>query len=253
MTRFSRLVPGGARKKGMKGCEISGGNEFLGECPQFVALLTGVVPYVIIHNNSRAWCSKTLWDGSGNKTMKKLLIIGAAAIAVYGMCFTASAEDGYIESEGDAFISLGHCAGPNTKIAVDLQMTELTFNTFPFGSYGNNKTKDCFELYISHGGDEKPRFSFEYSEAGGRCAHNCNYANLERWILAYDAHAQMYSATNVTSGGALLTQSFSDKTPPTETSACPISLFGGCYQKYAAQTNHFVGAAKMKVYGVKIW
>ena len=185
--------------------------------------------------------------------MKKLLIIGAAAIAVCGMCFTASAEDGYLESEGDAFISLGHCAGPNTKVAVDLQMTELSFNTFPFGSYGNNKTKDCFELYVSHGGDEIPRFSFEYSEAGTRCAHNCNKATLERYILSYDAHAQMYLATNVTSGGALSTQSFSDKTPPTETSACPISLFGGCYQKYAAQTNHFVGAAKMKVYGVKIW
>ena len=185
--------------------------------------------------------------------MTKQLVIGAAAIAVCGMCLTASAEDGYIESEGDAFISLGHCAGPNTKIAVDLQMTELKFNTFPFGSYGNNKTKDCFELYVSHGGDEIPRFSFEYSEAGVRCAHNCNKATLERYVLSYDAHAQLYSSTNVTCGGSLFTESFADKTPPTETSACPISLFGGCYKKYAAQTDHFVGAAKMKVYGVKIW
>ena len=100
--------------------------------------------------------------------MKKLLTIGVAAIAVCGTCFNASAEAGYIESEGDAFISLGHCAGPNTKIEVDLQMTELTFSTYPLGSYGNNKTSGCFEFYISHGGDEIPRFSFEYSEAGGR-------------------------------------------------------------------------------------
>ena len=183
-----------------------------------------------------------------NKIISTVFVAAALAAAP-----TAFGEDGYVESEGDAFINLGHCAGPNTKIAVDLQMTELVFNTYPFGSFGNNKTKDCFELYMSHGGDEKPRFSFEYSEAGVRCAHNCNYANLERYILSYDAHAQLYSATNVTSGGALLTQSFTDKTLPTETSACPISLFGGCYQKYAAQTNHFVGAAKMKVYGVKIW
>ena len=56
--------------------------------------------------------------------MRGLLIIGAAMVAVCGMCLTASAEDGYLVSEGDAFICLGHCAGPNTKIAVDLQMTE---------------------------------------------------------------------------------------------------------------------------------
>ena len=185
--------------------------------------------------------------------MKKLLVIGAAAIAVYGMCFTASAEDGYIESEGDAFICLGHCAGPNTKIAVDLQMTELKFSTFPFGSYGNNKTSGCFELYVSHGGDEIPRFSFEYSEAGVRCAHNCNKATLERYVLSYDAHAQLYSSTNVTSGGSLYTESFADKTPPTETSTWPMSLFGGCSKKWASQSDHFTGAVKMKVYGVKIW
>ena len=34
--------------------------------------------------------------------MKNLLTIGAAAIAVCGMCLTASAEDGYVESEGIA-------------------------------------------------------------------------------------------------------------------------------------------------------
>ena len=185
--------------------------------------------------------------------MKKLLIIDAAAIAVCGMCFTASAEDGYIESEGGAFICLGHCAGPNTKIEVDLQMTELSFSTYPLGSYGNNKDSDCFEFYVSHGGDEKPRFSFEYSEAGERCAHNCNYATLERYILSYDAHAQLYASTNVTSGGALYTESFADKAPPTETSTYPMGLFGACSKKWASQSGHFVGAVKMKVYGVKIW
>ncbi len=177
----------------------------------------------------------------------------AATFAASAVCLNACAEDGYIESEGDAFINLGHCAGPNTKIAVDLQMTELKFSTYPFGSYGNNKTSGCFELYVSHGGDEIPRFSFEYSEAGVRCAHNCNKATLERYILSYDAHAQLYSSTNVTSGGALYTESFADKTPPTETSTWPMSLFGGCSKKWASQSGHFTGAVKMKVYGVKIW
>ena len=183
----------------------------------------------------------------------KIALACAATLAVSTVCLTAYAEDGYIESEGDAFISLGHCAGPNTKIAVDLQMTELKFSTYPFGSYGNNKTSGCFELYVSHGGDEIPRFSFEYSEAGVRCAHNCNKATLERYVLSYDAHAQLYSSTNVTSGGSLYTESFADKTPPTETSTWPMSLFGGCSKKWASQSGHFTGAVKMKVYGVKIW
>ena len=183
----------------------------------------------------------------------KIALACAATLAVSAVYLTASAEDGYIESEGDAFISLGHCAGPNTKIAVDLQMTELTFSTYPFGSYGNNKASGCFELYVSHSGDEIPRFSFEYSEAGVRCAHNCNKATLERYVLSYDAHAQLYSSTNVTSGGSLYTESFADKTPPTETSIYPMGLFGGCTKKFASQSGHFTGAVKMKVYGVKIW
>ena len=53
----------------------------------------------------------------------------AAAVAVCGMCLTASAEDGYIESHGDAYVSLGHCAGPNTKMEVDFQLPKPRLNT----------------------------------------------------------------------------------------------------------------------------
>ena len=59
------------------------------------------------------------------KHLKAMLVCSASLIFVS----SAFGEDGYIESEGDAFISLGHCAGPNTKIAFDLQMTELKFST----------------------------------------------------------------------------------------------------------------------------
>ena len=186
--------------------------------------------------------------------------VNALFVSVAMLMFSPAAfgEDGYIESEGDAFVNLGHCAGPNTKIAVDLQMTELKFNTYPFGSYGGSRATssnatNTFELYISHGGDEVPRFSFEYSSGYNRCAHNCNHASLERYILSFDAQSQTYSSTNLTSGGALSTHSFADKPRMTETSTYPMSLFGGCTRKWAAQSGHFTGASKMKVYGVKIY
>ena len=186
--------------------------------------------------------------------------VNALFVSVAMLMFSPAAfgEDGYIESEGDAFVNLGHCAGPNTKIAVDLQMTELRFNTYPFGSYGGSRATssnatNAFELYVSHGGDEIPRFSFEYSSGNTRCAHNCDYASLERYILSFDAQSQMYSSTNLTSGGKLFTLSFTDKPRMTATSTYPISLFGGCSKTCACTNDHFVGSVKMKVYGVKIW
>ena len=190
--------------------------------------------------------------------MKKLLIIGAAAIAVCGMCFTASAEDGYIESEGNAFISLGHCAGPNTKIEVDLQMTELTFGTMPFGSYGDALEADeykhpMFELYISHSGDEIPKFSWECSSSEGkRQAMNCDKADLERHVISFDGMTRTYTSTNVTSGGRAYTYTFS-KSLLNRTCTNPMSVFGRGSSTVATQTSHFGGASKMKVYGVRIW
>ncbi len=99
--------------------------------------------------------------------MKRLLVIGAAAVAVCGMCRTASAEDGYIESEGDAYVSLGHCAGPNTKMEVDFQLTEVEYNTKPFGSWGDRASIPMFSVYLSHLGDNKQRFSWTYTDLDG--------------------------------------------------------------------------------------
>ena len=135
--------------------------------------------------------------------MKKLLILTCAA-AVMAATTCVHAEDGYLESEGDAFISLGHCAGPNTKIEVDLQMTELTFGILPFGSYGDALEADefnhpMFELYISHSGDEIPKFSWECSSSEGkRQAMNCDRADLERHVISFDGMTRTYASTNVT-------------------------------------------------------
>ena len=113
--------------------------------------------------------------------MKKPLIIGAAAdlaakalataVAVCGMCLTASAEDAYIESYGTGSICLGHFAGPNTKIEVDMEMKEVAFDTQMFGAdggYSASTTVPLFYLYIGNKGDGKPRFSWRYAASDGR-------------------------------------------------------------------------------------
>lgn len=61
------------------------------------------------------------------KPMKRLSIICAVAVVACGMCLTVSAEDGYIESKGNSGVCLGHCAGPNTKLEVDFQLTEVEY------------------------------------------------------------------------------------------------------------------------------
>ena len=104
----------------------------------------------------------------------------AAAVAVCGMCLTASAEDGYIESEGDAYVSLGHCAGPNTKMEVDFQLTEVELQTKPFGSWGNNTAIPMFSLYIGDPGNGVLSFSWDGTDSNGnRLAKNFDKADLK--------------------------------------------------------------------------
>ena len=189
--------------------------------------------------------------------MNRLMVAAILAGTLTGARI-ASAEDGYLESKGDAFISLGHCAGPNTKIEVDLQMTELTFGTLPFGSYGDALEADefnhpMFELYISHSGDEIPKFSWECSSSEGkRQAMNCDRADLERHVISFDGMTRTYASTNVTSGGSTYTYTF-PKSLLGRTSTIPLSVFGRGLKKYACTASDFGGASKMKVYGVKIW
>ena len=153
---------------------------------------------------------------------------------------------GYVESEGDAFISLGHCAGPNTRIEVDMQLTEVKLGTCPFGSWGDGSSNPLFELYMSHSGDEVLKYSWEYSGADGvRKAMNCNVADLNRHVIAFDATTRKYTSGSYTYTFA---EQMLDKT-----STVPMSVFGRGTLPVATQASHFGGAAKMKVFGVNIY
>ena len=155
-------------------------------------------------------------------------------------------QSGYVESEGDAFISLGHCAGPNTRIEVDMQLTEVKLGPCPFGSWGDGSSNPLFELYMSHSGDEVLKYSWEYSGADGvRKAMNCNVADLNRHVIAFDATTRKYTSGSYTYTFA---EQMLDKT-----STVPMSVFGRGTSSAATQAGHFGGAAKMKVYGVNIY
>ena len=167
-------------------------------------------------------------------------------------------QNGYVESEGDAFISLGHCVGPNTRIEVDMQMTAYEQNDIPFGSYGesSNATNPLFELYISHSGDGVLKYSWRYSGADGNAkSMNCDKADLERRVIAFDAMTTTYTSTKLGTDPYSYTFTGDNSKFKNSTSTVPISVFGHGTRKYACQDNDFKNsnAPKMRVYSVNIY
>ena len=166
-------------------------------------------------------------------------------------------QSGYLESEGDAFISLGHCAGPNTRIEVDLELTEIKLGTMPFGSYGENTPANgnpLFELFISYSSneDQRPKYSWEFSDAGFvRRSMNCDLADRDRHVIAFDAPAMTYTSRK--NGEFVSTYTFENMQLLAKTSSVPMSVFGRGIKKYAIAAADFGGATKMKVYGVNIY
>ena len=53
--------------------------------------------------------------------MKKAVFCAIASLAA----LVSSAEDAYVESDGTQYLDTGYCFGPNTKIELDCQLTEV--------------------------------------------------------------------------------------------------------------------------------
>lgn len=190
--------------------------------------------------------------------MKRLFLVTYAAAMVAAA--SALAEDAYIESYGTGSICLGHFAGPNTKIEVDLEMKEVASDVSVFGStgaYSTTTTTPMFRMYIGNPGDGRPRYSWEYTASdGSRAARNVDVASPgERRTIAFDAVTHTY--TSVAYGSETGSSwSFEGKTCLNTTSARPLAVFGACENSFAASTNHFTVRnypVKMKCYGVKIY
>ena len=168
----------------------------------------------------------------------------AATFAVSAVCLTAFAEDGYLESEGDARICLVHFVGPNTKLEVDFQLTEVAADTRPFGSWGNNTSVPMFSLIVNDSKD------FVWTCSAGDV--NLGAADLKRHVVSFDSTTRTCVATNVTDGGAASTTTLSG-TISSLKSKYSLSMFSRLGEDSAVIPSDFYGPTKMKVYGAKVY
>ena len=177
--------------------------------------------------------------------MKKMFdLLFASAVAL--MCLSAAfAEDGYLESEGDARICLVHFIGPNTKFEVDFQLTTaVEADTRPFGSWGNNTSVPMFSLIVNGSKD------FVWTCSAGDA--NLGAADLKRHVVSFDSTTRTCVATNVTDGGAATTITLSG-TISSLTSKYSLSMFSRLGEDAAIIPADFYGPTKMKVYGTKVY
>ena len=176
--------------------------------------------------------------------MKKMFnLLFASAVALM-CCSAAFAEDGYLESEGEARICLVHFIGPNTKLEVDFQLTEVAADTRPFGSWGNNTSVPMFSLIVNGSKD------FVWTCSAGDA--NLGAADLKRHVVSFDSTTRTCVATNVTDGGAASTITLSG-TISSLTSKYSLSMFSRLGEDAAIIPADFYGPTKMKVYGAKVY
>ena len=181
-----------------------------------------------------------------------------SALAALAFATPSQAEDGYIESDGTQYINLGHFVGPNTKVAVDFQMTEIG-KVRIMGSIGDNSNPRC-RLYIGTNTSGIDKFSLTTSTAAGEekgSNGTTGYqAGLERQTAVIDFAATTRQFQILDANGAVLDYG-SFASFPDSTSTYPLALFaenrarGGIYAEASSST--FYAPAKMKAYGVKIY
>ncbi len=189
------------------------------------------------------------------KEINALLACAASALMLASPAF---GEDGYIESDGTQYINLGHFVGPNTKIALDFQMTEVG-KVRMMGSVGDASNPRC-RLYIGTNTSGIDKFSLTTSTSAGTekgSNGTTSYpAGLERQTAVIDFAATTRQFQILDKDGALLDYGNFDSFPD-GTSTYPLALFaenrakGGIYAEVSGST--FYAPAKMKAYGVKIY
>ncbi len=214
---------------------------------------------LVLHDSASVSSANSPKQMKGDTIMSKVkaaaVALMAAVVSTPAVTVADSNGDGYIESEGDAYVSLGHCAGPNTKMEVDFQLTEVKYDTKPFGSWGDRLSIPMFSLFISYISDSTDlRFSWDSTDSNGnRQALNFGKADLKRHVISFDAPNRTYASTNVTDGGSAYSYTF-ERPFSTMTSPYPLAVFArGANTPATRAPNDFGGPTKMKVYGVKIY
>ena len=180
-----------------------------------------------------------------------------SALAALAFASPAQAEDGYIESDGNQYINLGHFIGPNTKIEFDFAMAETPTdnNSRPLGARGGQNCR----LYFGGNAGEH-RFSFWIASTVSSSGQGWNspvHGDTARHIavIDYGKEAGKCTVSIDLSADPVHNYKTFDGVPAT-TATQPLIVFAenlasaGIYSE--PSSNGYYMPAKVKVYGVTI-
>ena len=211
--------------------------------------------------------------------MNRLLVAAILAGALTG-AMIASAEDGYIESDGSLGFDTRYYVGPNTKLELDFQLTSLVANTNSTGYTDLNErlmaiespydvssyatTLPRFIVYLGFY-NNKPKLSFKGSAADGSPqARNLYDADLGRHTMVIDIPASSDHFKVFTDG----VQSFASGNTYgaflQKTATIPLALFGEAECSNPDRSGNtfpnrpqlgysYQNRSKMKVFGFKCY
>ena len=176
--------------------------------------------------------------------MNRLLIIGAAVLAIAPMAVNAA--DPYIESDGTSGISTGYRMKGTSRLEVDFELTEQTEQARIFGDDAGSETSLKTILYVSGGATH---FAMTLGNGASATTKYKAGTDTERHTAVIDLlndkvqlftgdRADLDTTTGVSGG-------FAGKE-----ANMPLPLFGRWGNAYATK---FITNAKARIYGVKIY
>ena len=208
------------------------------------------------------------------------LMVAAILAGTFTGAMIASAEDGYIESDGSLGFNTSYYVGPNTKLELDFQLTSLVANTnstgytdlnerlmaiespYDVSSYATNLPR--FIVYLGFY-DNKPKLSFKGSAADGSPqARNLYDADIGRHTMVIDIPASSDHFKVFTDG----VQSFASGNTYgaflQKTATIPLALFGETECSNPDRSGNtfpnrpqlgysYQNRSKMKVFGFKCY
>lgn len=189
--------------------------------------------------------------------MKKVNMVLISAAAALAFSRPASAEDGYIESDGTQYINLGHFIGPNTKIEFDFAMAETPTddNSRPLGARGG---QNCRMYFGGNAGEH--RFSFWVASTASSSGQGWNspvHGDTARHMAVIDYGSEAGKCTvsiDLSQNPSKNYKTFNGV--PATTATQPLIVFAENLASagiYSAPSNKgYYMPAKVKVYGVTI-
>jgi len=163
-------------------------------------------------------------------------------------------HSGYVASNGDGGMSVntGVFTGPNTRIELDFQFTEIENGRHLFGFWGNDTSSPCCDCYIGTDAAGNRYFTLICSKAamdGTQQAFNLAEADLGRHCVVVD-FSEGKRVVEVWTDG-VLDGGFPLSAPSTLKSLYPLTFFQRNYQ-----TNGLLAdghTPKMRVYGFRVY